>query len=168
MPLEKIKSGSKVRQDFYHRVSHVTIELPPLRERLEDLGTLAESFLRGLVEREKLAVAGFSSDAFAAMQRHNWPGNIRELQAAVERAVYRAQFKQRLFVESSDLQLAREKTAHDDELGGPGKFRERVRRFELDLINEALERCGQNQSDAAKLLGLDRSTLRRLLERRRR
>lgn len=165
LPLEQVRSGGKVRGDFFHRISHVVIELPPLRERMEDLAGFAESFLRAVVEREKLSVAGFSAGAFAAMQRYSWPGNIRELQAAVERAVHRAQFKSRLFVEAEDLALAARGRGKESTNGSDGRFRERVRGFELQLIREALGRCNNNQSDAAKMLGLDRSTLRRLLER---
>jgi len=161
-PIKKSLHENKLREDFYHRIAHCVVEIPPLRERIEDISQLANFFLTQLVNREKLAVHGIASDALHKLERHNWPGNVRELQATVEGGVYRANFHERRYVELSDLTL---KNAKESESTSGRSFREQVEQYELDLIRDAMAKSGGNQSKAAELLQLDRSTLRRILQR---
>ena len=155
---------SKLREDFYHRISHFQINLPPLRERLEDISVLAKKFLREIVTRENLAVQDLSDSASAKLLSYSWPGNIRELQAVIEGALYRANFYERRFVEAEDIELQR-KSSNGASSGK--SFREKVQDFELELINSALTKCDNNQVQAAESLKVDRSTLRRVLSRAR-
>lgn len=159
-PLEDSLAEGKMRQDFYHRLAHVTIEIPPLRERMEDILELATESLRALINRENLKVQGLSAEASEKLLQYSWPGNIRELLAAVESAAFRAQFEGRIFLEPSDFQLRKKSP-----ITGKGSFREQVRQFEQRLILDTLAQCENNQSRAAVRLQIDRSTMRRILER---
>lgn len=81
-----IREG-RFREDLYYRLSVVPLVLPPLRERVDDIEELAESFLRRYSEETGKHITGFSTQAIEALKRYNWPGNIRELQNCIERAV---------------------------------------------------------------------------------
>ena len=85
--LHQLVAEQKFRQDLYYRINVVNIRLPTLRERLGDIGLLAGHFLRQFNKEAGREILGFTDDALAAMRRYNWPGNIRELENAVERAV---------------------------------------------------------------------------------
>ena len=161
-PLAETLKKNKLREDFFHRISHLTIELPPLRDRQEDIPDLAEHFASQLITREDIEVQGLTPDAVEKLKSYRWPGNVRELQAVVEGGVYRANYLGKRFVENAEIVI--QKSASTD-AAAAGSFRDEVQNFELKLINEALEKCGNNQSKAADLLQLDRSTLRRILER---
>lgn len=159
-PLEVSLRSGKIREDFYHRIAHVVIELPPLRGRMEDIPDLALEHIRRLSNRENLSVQGLAPEAIEKLFRYAWPGNVRELFAVVENAAYRAQYEGRRFIEAADIILKKASSAEE-----AGSFRSQVRAYELRLIREALNRAGNNQSRAAELLRIDRSTLRRLLSR---
>lgn len=161
-PLDESVKKGKLREDFYHRIAHFIIEIPPLRERMEDIPQLANLFLNQLVTKERLTVQGFSPEVFKKLERHPWPGNIRELQAVVENGVYRANYDERSYVEAGDITLGGKSGAKSS---SPVSFRSRVEQFELQLIEDALEKSDGNQSKAAEMLQLERSTLRRILKR---
>ena len=82
----EVRAG-RFREDLFYRLDVVTVRLPPLRERREDVPLLAAAFLRGFAERNRRPVTGFSDAALQALAGHDWPGNVRELQHAIERAV---------------------------------------------------------------------------------
>lgn len=157
---EAVKTG-KLRADFLHRIAQHRLELPPLRKRQEDLELLAEGFISTLAQREKLAVSGLAPSGLNKLRSYTWPGNIRELQATIELATYRAASDERRFIEADDIYL----NCIEDTSINPGSFRAQVDAFEQKLILDALNRTGGNQSQAAKELGLDRSSFRRLLTR---
>ena len=158
---EKILSGKVIRADFYHRIAHLIIELPPLREREDDIIYLAKHFLKELGDRERLKVIDFSQEALNKLRRYRFPGNVRELMAIVEKAAMLAQFREKRFIEGEDLGF---KKGRENELKDL-KFRDLINNYEKQLVLEALNKFNNNQSQAAKSLGLDRSTLRRILER---
>jgi DNA-binding NtrC family response regulator len=83
---EMVKRG-QFREDLYYRLSVITIEVPPLRERLDDVPLLADHFLARFRQQAARRITGFSAEAIAAMTRYSWPGNVRELRNAVERAI---------------------------------------------------------------------------------
>jgi DNA-binding NtrC family response regulator len=147
-------TAGRFREDLLFRLNTIEIRLPPLRERREDIGALAEHFLARYVARYRKAMAGFEPEAIAALEAHPWPGNVRELDHTLERAVLMAQGP---LVRAGDLGLR----------GSPGPARleelplEEVERL---LIRKALERHGGNVSQAAKALGLSRSALYRRLQ----
>src|SRR5687767_8957159 len=142
----------KFREDLLFRLNTVEIHLPPLRERTDDIPILAEHFLRQHSTRYRKTLKGFEPAAMQQMLEHLWPGNIRELGHAVERAVLLATTD---VVRTSDLAL-RAPVASSARLEDlPLEDVERL------LIRKALDRCAGNVSQAAKALGLSRSALYR-------
>ncbi|MDR2337537.1 MAG: sigma-54 dependent transcriptional regulator [Deltaproteobacteria bacterium] len=155
----------KFRLDLYHRISHILIQLPPLRERKEDIIPLAEFFVRNLTLKENLLVHGFSLAAISRLQHQDWLGNVRELKACIEAAVYYANFKGHRIIEVEDLRLGGTDLNPSTALA-PAKFadfRSTVKQYELKLIQTALDKFDNNQSQAARYLNLDRSSMLRIL-----
>ncbi len=161
-PLEDLTKKQKLRSDFYHRVAHFQITLPPLRDRLIDLPDIANKHVCDVASREALAVRSLSAEALTLLCSYSWPGNIRELLAVVEGGVYRAHFAERALIMPEDIVLPR--TSSSDDAHGRN-FRERVQEFESSLVRDALRRHKNNQTKAAESLGLDRSSFRRILQR---
>jgi DNA-binding NtrC family response regulator len=156
---EKLLQNGRLRLDFFHRISHAPITLPPLRERKDDIPDLVNLFLRQLTNRGNLTVNTFTPAALDELKLREWPGNVRELQAVVENGVHRASYLGERAVLPNHLQLFTR---------GPAaklSFRDRVRSFELQLIDDALRLNNNSQRRAAESLGLDRTTLRRILSR---
>ena len=148
--------GGRFREDLYYRLSVVNLRLPPLRERGEDIILIANAFLRrGSQEhRRKLR---FSSEALEAMARYGWPGNIRELENAVQRAVIMAQGR---FIEPPDLGIEVEMSAAQDR----PSLREARGRAEREAVVDALIKTRGNISRAAQHLGVSRPTFHGLLD----
>jgi two-component system response regulator HydG len=154
-PLEAVRSG-QLREDLYYRVSTITIEVPPLRERAEDIQLLADHFLKTFSEKYGKQVQGFSQAARAAMYNHQWPGNVRELESAIERAVLLSKSDS---VETSDFQFsAIEPPAHSDNgfVVPPNMTLEEIER---EVIDQTLKRTKGNKQAAAKALGIYRPRL---------
>ena len=148
-------AANHFREDLYYRLSVVTIKVPPLRERGEDILLLANAFLRrNCVERRRKV--RFSNDALQAMLNHAWPGNIRELENKVQRAVIMAQGR---WVEPADLELQTFETPD-----ATATLREIRNKAEHQALVEALVKHRGNISQAAKELKVSRPTLHGLLE----
>jgi transcriptional regulator with GAF, ATPase, and Fis domain/tetratricopeptide (TPR) repeat protein len=159
--LEKMVAEGKFRQDLYYRLAVVTIRLPPLRDRREDIPLLVERFLKAH-ERNGICKT-IAPAALSRLCAHRWPGNVRELENEIGRAF--------AFSESSitvaDLSPH---LASDDGAGVPGdpddlSLKPRVERLEKFLIREALGRFDGNQTKAARILGLSRFGLQKKLVR---
>jgi len=154
-PQAEVAAG-RFREDLLYRLNTVEIHLPPLRERREDIPLLAQHFLERQAKRYRKPKAGFSEDASQALLDHPWPGNIRELRHAVERAVLLAMDDH---VRAHDLGLVApsEGSGHIDDLT--------LDEVEKILIEKALQRHEGNVSQVADALGLSRSALYRRLQR---
>jgi len=157
--LERLVQEGEFREDLYFRIRVVQIQLPPLRERPEDIPLLAESFRQEYGRENGKEGVPFSQASMSALIEYRWPGNVRELRTAVEHGVVLAKGK---FIEPSDLPAAVRG-------GGVAKTFPRTD-FPLKLvdlkrsaIDAALEKSGQNISQAAKVLGISRRTLHRKL-----
>jgi DNA-binding NtrC family response regulator len=161
-PMDQLLGENGLREDFYHRIAHSKIVIPPLRDRREDIEPLSRGFIERLASNENLPVRDISQEAISRLTGHAWPGNIRELQACVEGAVYSANYNGRKTLTEADLRLSSEKRETSI---APLCFRERVNSFEFQLVQDALRRCDNNQSKAAQLLQMDRTSLRRILSR---
>ena len=137
------------------RLNTIEVQLPPLRDRREDIALLAKHFLRQHAQRYRKNVAGFDPSAMQLLLDHRWPGNVRELDHAIERAVLMSQANA---VRSSDLGLRSDgtSTARLEDMS--------LEEVEAFLIKKAMARYG-NVSQAARALGLSRSALYRRLER---
>ena len=145
-------SAGRFREDLLFRINTIELHLPPLRERREDIPPLAMHFLRRHAVRYRKHITGFDPGAMQLLLGHSWPGNIRELDHAIERAVLLAQGEQ---VRSADLAL-RGSTA-----AAPRLEELTLEEVERLLIQKALSRYDGNVSRAAQALGLSRSALYR-------
>lgn len=158
---ESLKSG-KLRADLYHRISHFQIHLPPLRDRLEDLPELAAALLGRISRREGFGVFAIDSDALLALRGQQWGGNVRELEGVLESAAWNASFSRRPCVTKEDLSLVLSPGERREE---NVTFHELVEEYKRGLVEKALAETGGNQLQAAKLLGMDRTSFRRILAR---
>jgi DNA-binding NtrC family response regulator len=165
---EAVKQGT-FREDLYYRLSVVPIELPPLRDRREDILPLAQHFIRKFNEENSRQVSEqIAPDVLALLEAYSWPGNVRELENAIERAVVIAPTnevtKECLRTEISNPQAASvtrggASGAKALDIGRGINFYDEVKTFEIDLIHRALEQTGGHQSRAARLLGMNATTL---------
>ncbi|MBI2467474.1 MAG: sigma 54-interacting transcriptional regulator, partial [Candidatus Rokubacteria bacterium] len=150
------------RLDLYYRLHVVSVTLPPLRERPGDVPALARHFLERYRREVKRELTGLSPEALACLRRYPWPGNVRELENAIERAV--------VLAEGTELTL-RDLPAEIREAGceggllreRPRSFHAAVEEFKRGLIVSTLRRTGGNRTQAARLLGLQRTYLARLV-----
>jgi two-component system NtrC family response regulator len=154
-PVQLIEKG-EFREDLYYRVSEITIDIPPFRDREEGRLILARNILARYANQQGRSLAGFSDDANDAIESYSWPGNVRELENKIKGAVIMADGKQ---VTATDLGLDGEDTSEADSLN----LREVRQRAESKAIRIALMKNFGNISRAAELLGVTRPTLYDLL-----
>jgi two-component system NtrC family response regulator len=153
-----IKRGTlegRFREDLYYRLAVVSIEIPPLRERLEDMRALTMRFLERSSGEYKVSVRGLSPDALTAMHAYPWPGNVRELENRIKRALIMAEGRK---ITPADLELTGE-VAQLPSISLKAARKEVERR----VLVEALQRCRGNISRAAKAVQLSRPAFHELL-----
>jgi DNA-binding NtrC family response regulator len=166
---ELVRQGT-FREDLYYRLSVVPIELPPLRQRREDILPLAQHFIRKYnAENARSVSETIKPEVLSLLENYFYPGNVRELENIIERAVVIAPTDEitveclRAEVRNPELARAavRESTGASDaiDISRGVNFYEEVRRFEIDLIRRALDQTAGHQSRAARLLGLNATTL---------
>jgi two-component system nitrogen regulation response regulator NtrX len=161
--LEKLVEAGAFRRDLYHRVVVFPVELPPLRQRREDLPALVEHFARQVSAQNGWKPVEFTSAAIESLQEYAWPGNIRELRNVVERLLLLADTE--VDAESVRLALpmskppARLPAASTASPDASGPLAQRVLAFERAAVLAELERCQRNVTQTAKALGLERSHL---------
>lgn len=166
---EAVKQGT-FREDLYYRLAVVPIELPPLRDRREDILPLAQHFIAKYNEENGRKVSEhIAPEVLALLEAYSWPGNVRELENTIERAVVIAPgdevSRQCLRPEIADPQSVANNSEEGASVGavadlGRGiNFYDQVRRFEIDLIRRALDQTSGHQSRAARLLGMNATTL---------
>jgi two-component system NtrC family response regulator len=161
---EMIKNGS-FREDLFYRLNVVTVNLPPLRQRKEDIPLLVSHFLKKYAESTHTSPKQISRDALDALLKYNFPGNVRELENIIERAVVLARED---LIRTSDLpnfkaEAIESKILNPLNLEDP--YSEKMRFFESTLIQEALNRTNGNKSAAARILGISERHLRSRIER---
>ncbi|MCP5278678.1 MAG: PEP-CTERM-box response regulator transcription factor [Thiobacillus sp.] len=153
---ELIKAG-RFREDLFYRLSEISVLIPPLRERQGDPSLLAHAFLERFNQTQKRSLRGITLDALQAIERHTWPGNVREMENTMKRAVIMADGPQ---VTSEDLGL--KATDHEDQ---PLNLRQVREEAERQAVVRALARSNGNIAQAAELLGVSRPTLYDLMNR---
>jgi DNA-binding NtrC family response regulator len=153
----------RFREDLLYRLNVVTISLPPLRERQDDIPLLVEHFLRNLSDEEKALKLAVDPEAMELLLRHPWPGNIRELEHAIERAA--------ILVQSDLITVSDLPRAITDHAAGARSRAERdaftwkpLAEMEREYILQVLEQTGGKRSVAAEILGINRRTLYRKLQ----
>ncbi len=173
--LEKAIAAGTFREDLYHRLDVVTIQVPPLRERQEDIPRLIEYFLTRYARELEIDKPPVSPDALRLLREFPWPGNVRQLEHCIHRALI---FTRGHAIQAADLPLEQDTDVLHDSSQNSGALQlaDFVRRYlgtyigdrafekfmeqaEQLLISEALRRAGGNQTHAARLLGLPRPTL---------
>jgi two-component system response regulator HupR/HoxA len=161
------------RADLYYALAQTTLQLPPLRDRLQDLPVLAQEFLYDAAAKHGKIVHGLSDDALQFLARYNWPGNLRELQNEVLRMLIFSQdpvlgpeliSRHVLQAAPCETGKARDVTV-DAVLESTGTLKERVEEIEMRILRETLTRLKWNKSRAANELGLSRVGLRAKIER---
>ena len=160
---EHVRRG-RFRRDLYYRLQVVTLRVPPLRERMEDVPLLARHFLEHYAARFHKAFAGFSGQALARLAAHPWPGNVRELRNAIERVVLLSDGP--LVDDESLLLTPPSQTARSEPPPLPEDDLD-LERLELRALVRALERTGGNLSQASRLLGVSRDTVRHRMRKHR-
>jgi len=165
---EEVRAG-RFRQDLYYRLAEMTLELPALAKRPEDIPVLASSFLQRAMKEFDKPVDGFTQEALACMQAYAWPGNVRELQNEVRRMLVLAQdiYLGADLLSPRVLRAVPEDEVQETELwvGLEGSLKDRVETLEKRILKETMIRHRWNKSRAAKELGLSRVGLRSKLER---
>ena len=153
--LEALVREGRFREDLYYRINVVTIMLPPLRERREDLPPLIEHFLRAFAGKNGKSVRGLTREAREALLRYDYPGNIRELENLIERAVVLTR-DDVIGVEDLPLTLETPASGSGDEAG----LIAAVEGLERRMIREALAKADGTQTRAAEMLGISERVLR--------
>ncbi len=151
VPDEAIQQG-KLREDLYHRISQITVHLPPLRERREDIQPLAEAFLKFFAAMAKKDITGFTKAAIERLVSFDWPGNVRQLQNEIQRAVLLCESDQ---IDAADLSIA---TSRADATQGDTNYT-LLEGLERNAIIQMLKETGGNKLEAARRLGIGRQTL---------
>ena len=181
---DKVEAGT-FRDDLFYRLTGVTLSVPSLRERVDDIPLLAMHFL-ARAERDGSPVRRFSDDAMGTVRSHNWPGNVRQLENVVRRLVATSSAEEITLSEvqsvlgsvpavalqgsgpdtqklsaSVEKHLQRYFDLHGGQLPPPGLYQRVLREIEAPLIEIALDATGGNQAKCADLLGINRNTLRK-------
>ncbi len=144
-----IKNGH-FREDLFYRLNVVTIDLPPLRERVEDIPLLAEHFLKEFSAENRKSISGFSPDMMDFLVKYPWPGNVRELENTIERAV--------ILAKGSEIQLV-DLLQRNSPLVGRVPSGQSLKDIEREHILSVLKETGGNLAKAARILGVSRATL---------
>ncbi|MCS7027051.1 MAG: sigma 54-interacting transcriptional regulator [Bryobacteraceae bacterium] len=156
---EAVKEGA-FRQDLYFRLNVIHIQIPPLRERREDILPLARYFVEHYNQKFKRQILGFTPEAEALLRQHDWPGNVREVRNAVERAMI---LEDSSYITPASLPLSLAERAPQPALAPSEPFPEggvSLQETEKQLLIRALEKTNGNQTQAARLLRITRDTLR--------
>jgi two-component system response regulator HydG len=156
---------SRFREDLYYRLNVVTLNVPPLRERSEDIALLAQHFLNDFAVKNKRQVKGFTPQAMDRMLKYGWPGNVRELMNAVERAVVLSRSD---YIDVKDMPLVIQGRMEGEEEGLPHPADVPadlpLEEVERATILRTLESSHGNKSEAARRLGITRKTLHKKLK----
>jgi DNA-binding NtrC family response regulator len=159
--LTRLIEEKRFREDLYYRLNVLPVEIPPLRDRVEDIPLLVHHFLDQARAERGSRVEGVSDEALARLVVHNWPGNVRELENLMERLLVLAS-EGVIGVDDlpADLQSNPRRPAATPRVPASGlDFNQAVDQLEVDLILQALEHTHWNKNRAAQLLGLNRTTL---------
>ena len=161
--LASLVSEKKFREDLFFRLNVVMIEIPPLRDRGEDVILLAEHFLSTFCAKARRKTLQISASARNRLLAHRWPGNVRELRNMMERLAYLSDGDQ---VRPDDLAFinAPQKEDANSSVAMDLPLTDATKEFQIDYIQRHIDRCGGNMTDAAQRMGLHRSNLYRKMK----
>ncbi len=166
--LEEMVQSGEFREDLYYRMHVVKIEVPPLRERLEDLAPLGSFFLARYSEQYGTPAERLSGEALRLLLQHDWPGNVRELENVIQRVAILSEeeevgtdcIEEALHLEPQDVS-----SPSDVQIPGEGSFEEQIQELKIQVVLQALAHSDGNKTVAAQRLGITRSYLHRILRR---
>ncbi len=161
---EEIKQGN-FREDLFYRISVIPIKIPPLRQRIEDIPLLIDHFVEEFSSEFNMPKPQVSPSAMELLKRHNWPGNIRELQNVIQYALVESLESNGHRIEPSHLPnyLLEKNVVHEIALSKSNNTKRVRKQFDPKEIEMAIKRCGGNKVKAARFLGVSRATLYRWL-----
>jgi two-component system response regulator HydG len=160
--LKKEMEQKRFREDLFYRLNVVALNVPPLKDRKEDIPLLAQHFLQMFAAKNKKNIKGFTPQSMEKLVKYAWPGNVRELMNAVERAVVLSRVE---YLDADDLVLLMADSSivgSSEQLGLPENMP--LDEVEKRSILEVVNACGGNKSEAARRLGITRKTLRKKLD----
>jgi len=160
--LEKLIYEGKFRNDLYYRLNIIAIDLPPLRDRKEDISLLVEHFIEKHSKNLKKVINGIAEDALEKLLGYSWPGNVRELENVIERACVLTRTAMIQLMDLPENVLNAAEKVSPAMIAAPsngGSLKDALRDPERKLILDALDRSGWNKKEAAKALGINRTTL---------
>ncbi|SFG11204.1 Transcriptional regulator containing PAS, AAA-type ATPase, and DNA-binding Fis domains [Desulfotomaculum arcticum] len=160
--LEEMVAQGEFRRDLYYRINVVSLNIPPLRDRIEDLELLLQHFIERFNKQFGVRVTGIDQEALAVLRNHRWPGNIRELENVVERAFNILEGKT---VNKEHLPLYLFSAQKYRGLKNRGSLHQLVEEIEREAISDALKTCSGNKNQTAALLGISRAGLYKKLKR---
>ena len=156
--LSEMVREKRFREDLFYRLNVMTVELPALRERGEDILLLAEHFLKELSTRARRKAPKLSAAARKRLLAHHWPGNVRELRNMIERIIYLSDSNR---IAAEDLSFANSQDEADGVISYHGTLNDATKNFQIELIRSQIKKCRGNMSEVARQLGLHRSNLYR-------
>jgi DNA-binding NtrC family response regulator len=163
-PLEDMVKNKTFREDFYYRLNVVSIQIPALRQRRNDIPLLIDHFIKKFSQENKKDIKGISREALDRLLKYDYPGNVRELENLIERAVVLSRSD---YLSLNDLPL-HTNLSPEQKLLDPYQFEEgyekKIQAFEREMLTTALQQTGGNKSAAARLLGIGERHLRSRLE----
>jgi DNA-binding NtrC family response regulator len=159
---ERLVQEGHFRQDLYYRLNVIRIDLPPLRDRVEDIPILVDHFIEKFASQTQRPLVGIEPEALDALLSYRWPGNVRELEHAIERAVHLGKENRIGLQDFAPALVARSDNVSPlaEAVGKPYTLKD----LEKEYIIRVMERVHGNKTEAAKTLGVDRTTLYRKLE----
>jgi Nif-specific regulatory protein len=157
--LEEAIARGGFRQDLYYRLNVVSVIMPPLRDRREDIQLLASFFSSIFSKKCRRRIQGISPQARAVLRAHDWPGNVRELENAIERAIVLGSTE---VIQPEDLPETIFETGHENTLP-EGGYHEELKKAKQSIVLKAIEAANGNYTEAAKRLGLHATNLHRLI-----
>jgi len=163
--LEEMMEQGEFREDLYFRMNVVAIQVPPLRKRKTDIPLLVDHFIQKYADENQKSIQGITRDALDELMKYDFPGNVRELQNIIERAVVMSRNEQITLQDlPQNLKAARQSNQFNPhEL--TASYEEKMQAYERAMIREALEQSDGNQSAAARLLGITERHIRSRIER---
>jgi transcriptional regulator with PAS, ATPase and Fis domain len=157
--LRAMVADGRFRDDLYYRINVLSIDVPPLRERREDIPVLIDYFVKKHTRNTSRLIKGLTPEARKVMLDYAWPGNVRQLENEVRRALLLSDDQ----IDVGNLSIPDAGSADAPDVGL--NVRARIDRLEVQLVEEALERTSGNQTQAAKLLGVSRYGLHKMMRR---
>jgi DNA-binding NtrC family response regulator len=159
--LRKAAQNNQFREDLYYRLCVIPVEIPPLRQRKDDILLLADHFLKKYTAIHGLNVTGFSSSAMSKLIQYGWPGNVRELENVIERSVILATSEK---ISDNDISISSNQPDPQELIREKASKLMSLEEMEKHYIGLVLDKTGRKKERAAQILGIDRKTLRRKIK----